>query len=118
MKTLVDSSVWISHFKTPNLRLISLLENTYVVTHSFILTELYLGIPKNKKEIFSRLNHIPVLRSISYAELCFFIDEFNLAGKGLGLVDTSILASAYLNDVSLYTLDKKLAAAARRIGIS
>ena len=40
----------------------------------------------------------------------------NLAGRGIGWVDAHLIASAIADRVRLWTLDRRLAAAARRLG--
>jgi len=51
-------------------------------------------------------------------EVLFFIDRNNLSGKGLGLVDVELLASALLADVPLWTSDRRLKTEASRLGIA
>ncbi len=115
MITLVDTSVWIGHFKKSDLKLVSLLENTQVVTHPFVLGELFLGRPKNKDVIFDQLHLLPKIKNIEYPEICHFINEFKLNQKGLGFIDISLLASAYYTEIRVYTLDKKLDAISKKI---
>ncbi len=113
--TLIDTSVWIAHFAKTDLKLVELLDRAQVVTHPFVLNEIYLGQPKNKKFIFSSLDRIPQLLLIIDPEIRSFINEFDLVGKGLGMVDICLLASCYIAQVDLYTLDKKLASFAHKI---
>jgi hypothetical protein len=37
-----------------------------------------------------------------------FIEKYHLMGKGLGYIDMHLLASAFLSNIPLWTLDKKL----------
>jgi hypothetical protein len=46
-----------------------------------------------------------------------FIEEHRLMGKGLGYIDAHLLASSLLSHVVLWTLDKRLGAKARSLGI-
>jgi predicted nucleic acid-binding protein len=108
MKTLVDTSVWIAHFKKSDSKLISLLEADDVLLHPFIFQELYLGKPKRADFIFERLLKLPSTPLLSEEQFCTFVGDFEISGKGIGVIDTHLLASAYLRKVSLYTLDKKL----------
>jgi predicted nucleic acid-binding protein len=108
MKTLVDSSVWIAHFKKPDSNLISLLESDDVVLHPFIIQELYLGRPKGKNFVFERLAKLPLAPLLSDEEFRHFVDSFKISGKGIGIIDTHILGSAYFEKTALYTFDKKL----------
>lgn len=115
MKYLVDTSVWISHFKKADDKLIALLKNDEVVVHPFIIQELYLGKPPGKEFIFDRLQKLPNVTIIDKDSFVGFVDEFSIVGKGVGALDTHLLASAYINGCKLYTYDKKLKTMADRI---
>ncbi len=108
MKTLVDSSVWIAHFKNADDQLIALLEADEVLIHPFIIQELYLGKPKGKDFVFERLSKLPQLPILSTEQFFSFCDENKISGKGVGCIDTHLLAAAHLHNVALYTLDKNL----------
>ena len=41
--TLVDTSIWIDHFRSPDRRLASLLHDGQVLSHPFVIGELGLG---------------------------------------------------------------------------
>jgi hypothetical protein len=45
---------------------------------------------------------------INNAEILQFIDNYRLMGKDIGLIDVYLLASAFLNGVTLWTIDNKL----------
>ncbi|MDH5718751.1 MAG: PIN domain-containing protein [Spirochaetia bacterium] len=106
--TLVDTSVWIDHFRNKNKKLIVLLEENKVLTHSFIIGELACGNIKNRNEILNLLKTLPFANEPTNEEVLVFIEKRNLYGKGLGFIDIHILSSALLNNSNLYTLDKKL----------
>ena len=108
MKTIVDSSIWIAHFKKSDKHLISLLEADDVLVHAFVLQELYLGKPKGKDFDFERLAKLPQLPVLTTEEFFLFCDEYKVSAKGIGCVDTHLLASAILHKVEIYTHDKKL----------
>lgn len=50
---LVDTSVWIDHFRHNNKELSELLNNDEVVCHPYIIGELACGNLSNRKEIIS-----------------------------------------------------------------
>ena len=50
-------------------------------------------------------------------EILLFIEKNNLMGHGLGLIDIHLFASAVLNDVLLWTLDKQLKDESSKIGV-
>ena len=105
---LVDTSVWVSHLREGNLHLVMLLNSGKVACHPFIIGELACGNIKNRAEILSKLHSLPKCLFVEYDEVLQFIEFRQLMGKGLGYIDTSLLASAILTDIPIWTLDKKL----------
>ena len=115
---LVDTSIWISHFKHTNLKLQQLLEAGEVATHPYVLGELVCGGIINRAEIFSLLQELPAYSPISSIEFLHFVQSYSLAAQGIGFVDVHLLASAVLNSDFLWTLDKKLALIAANFQIA
>lgn len=105
---LVDTSVWISHFKERDARLEALLEEAQAVSHSFVIGELACGNLKNRREILSLLQALPEAPLVSQNEILYFIESNSLTGRGLGWVDVHLLASAQLMGIALWTLDRRL----------
>jgi predicted nucleic acid-binding protein len=60
------------------------------------------------------LPNVPV---VDQAELLEFIERRRFMGKRLSFVDLHLLASALLAGVPLWTYDRKLADAARSLGV-
>jgi predicted nucleic acid-binding protein len=85
-----------------------LLNKGIVVCHPFIVGELACGNLKNRHEILSLLQELPSVEMAEHDEILQFIDKNNLMGKGLGLIDIHLLASAVLTDIPIWTNDKKL----------
>ena len=112
---LVDTSVWISHFRETHDGLVELLNNGDVVCHPFIIGELACGNLKNRTDIISLLEALPMVFLVSHEEVLAFIETRNVMGKGLGYVDVHLLAATLLTGVSLWTLDKKLEKAAKEL---
>jgi predicted nucleic acid-binding protein len=106
---LVDTSVWISHLREGNTELEALLNNGEVMCHPFIVGELACGGIKNRAEILSLLQLLPMAIQAEHEEVLHFIETHGLMGKGLGYVDMHLAASAVLAGVPLWTLDKGLA---------
>ena len=113
---LVDTSVWVSHFREGKTNLQSLLVEGRVLCHPFVIGELACGNLQNRKEILSRLKSLPQTATVQHDEVLIFIERHKLMGQGLGYVDMHLLASAFLSDVCFLTLDKKLNAAAHELG--
>ncbi len=115
---LVDTSVWVSHFREGNPELVKLLDDGQVACHPFIIGEIACGSLKNRAKILSLLQALPTALEANHAEVLRFIESNKLMGKGLGYVDVHISASAKLTGVPLWTLDKRLNEANNKLGIS
>ena len=105
---LVDTSVWITHFRDGNSRLNKLLFDESVICHPLIIGEIACGYLKNRNEIISLLKSLPETLHVENDEILQFIDQRKLMGLGIGLIDIHLLASSILSDALLWTLDKRL----------
>lgn len=115
---LVDTSIWVDHFKHRVSLLEDLLNSGEVVTHPFIIGELACGNLRNRIEILNLLSALPTLQIASHSEALRLIATRSLHGKGIGWVDIHLLSSALLNHIPLWTRDKKLNAVAKAMDIS
>ena len=113
---LVDTSIWVSHFREGHPDLEILLAEGCVATHPFVIGELACGNLKNRAEILSLLRALPSTAVAEHEEVMVFIENHRLMGKGLGYVDVHLLASAILSGVPLWTEDKSLARACMDLG--
>jgi len=109
---LVDTSVWVSHFRDGNIELANLLNVGSVLCHPLIVGELACGNLKDRTVILSFLQLLPMSIEAEHEEVLSFIENHHLMGKGMGYVDVHLIASALLTGVPIWTLDKKLAQAA------
>jgi hypothetical protein len=114
---LVDTSVWVSHFRDGNAGLANLLNDGRVVCHPFIIGELACGNLKDRTVILSSLRLLPMGIEAEHDEVLSFIENHRLMGKGLGYVDAQLITSAVLTGVPVWTLDKKLAQVADTLNI-
>lgn len=115
---LVDTSVWISHFRFGNAALARFLIEGKVECHPFVIGELACGNLSNRKEILSLLHALPSTSVLEAEEVLQFIEQRRLAGLGMGLVDVHLLASAVLSKTPLWTEDKNLLKIATRLGVA
>ena len=114
---LVDTSVWVAHLLEGNTGLEILLNDGDVICHPLIIGELACGNLKNRSEILSLLQSLPMVSQAEHTEVMQFIENFHLMGKGLGYIDMHLLASALLSNISLWTFDKKLNRVASKLGL-
>ncbi|HEY2954425.1 MAG TPA: type II toxin-antitoxin system VapC family toxin [Candidatus Eisenbacteria bacterium] len=115
---LVDTSVWVDHLRFRNPRLVSLLEDSEVLTHPFVVGELACGRLHNRGEILRLLATLPGAVVARHADVLAFVDGRRLAGRGIGWIDAHLLASAVLSQVRLLTLDRRLARVAGAVGVA
>ena len=118
MNVLVDTSIWVNHFRASNPNLESLLDNTEVICHPLIIGELACGNLKNRKEILSLLSALPMAPEVDYDEALEFIELNSMMGKGIGFIDVMLLASSRLAELTIWTNDKRLKEAAQGLRIS
>jgi predicted nucleic acid-binding protein len=115
---LVDTSIWIDHLRTGNAELIALLEESIVLGHSWVTGELSLGQLSARREILILLGNLPQATVATPEEITKLIEDRHLHGLGIGYVDAQLLAATLLTaDAQLWTRDKRLSAAAARLGI-
>ncbi|MGQ0695384.1 MAG: type II toxin-antitoxin system VapC family toxin [Nitrospiraceae bacterium] len=118
MPTLVDTSVWLDHFRTNSPTLRQLLDEDLVVCHPLVIGELACGNMKHRSEVLESLAVLPTTPTVEYQELLTFIETHKLFGQGLGWIDVHLLASTLLQQVTLWTRDQPLRQAARKLRCS
>jgi predicted nucleic acid-binding protein len=120
MSVIIDTSVWIDHFRNRNDVLVSLLQADLALMHQMVLVELACGTPPAPRA--RTLGEIALLRACNQAsleEVMHLAEREKLYGLGCGLVDISLLGSALISPgASLWTLDKRLADLAERFGVA
>ncbi|PZO54831.1 MAG: VapC toxin family PIN domain ribonuclease [Alphaproteobacteria bacterium] len=116
---LVDTSIWIDHFRAADPQLADLLTRNEVLTHPAVIGEIALGSVAARAEVLRHLKNLPAALVATAEEVMVFIDNHGLANSGVGYVDASLLASAALTPgAALWARDKKLHAAAVRCGVA
>jgi predicted nucleic acid-binding protein len=117
---LVDTSVWIDHFRRRNATLVSLLNRDQIRIHPMVIGELACGTPPSPRtQTLGDLALLPPVQVASLSETMGFIERESLYGLGCGLVDMMLLASTRMTPgITLWTLDKRLADVADRFGVA
>ena len=119
MTVLVDTSVWVDHFRRPNAVLAELLALDQVLTHPLVVGELACGTPPEPR--LRTLGDMALLLPADQAapaEVRDFIEREALFGLGCGLIDLTLLASTLMTaSAQLWTMDKRLASLATRFGV-
>jgi predicted nucleic acid-binding protein len=73
---LVDSAIWMDHFRQPDERLKYYLLEERVVTHPHIIGEVSLGYLKNRRQILDLLYN---LTSVLFKESHYFLNFIDLS---------------------------------------
>ena len=115
---LVDTSIWVDHLRVADRQLTRLLLDEVVFCHPFVVGELACGALRRRREILGLLRHLPQAPVVDHEEVLAFVDMHALMGSGLGWVDVNLLASATLAGERFWTRDRRLAQAARRLGVA
>lgn len=114
---LVDTSVWIDHFRRGDAQLVDLLERATVIMHPFVVGEIACGSLGDRLSILELLQDLPAAAVAEGEEVLGFIASRALHGKGIGYVDVHLLASVALTaGAKLWTRDKRLRVAAEALG--
>lgn len=119
MSVLVDTSVWVEHFRRRLPALIQLLGVDDVLTHPLVMLELTCGTPPEPRA--RTLGDLALLRQTRLAtpgEVADWIERERLYGRGCGAVDCTLLASVLLTpSTKLWTRDRRRAQLAEQFGV-
>jgi predicted nucleic acid-binding protein len=117
---LVDTSVWVDHFRNRNENLVSLLTLDLALSHPLIVTELACGTPPApRSRTLTDIATLPQARQATLDEVRGFIEREKLYGLGCGVVDLALLASTLLTPGSrLWSLDRRLLGLAQRFDVA
>ena len=115
---LVDTSVWIAHFRAslPGLR--QLLLDQQLLTHPFIIGELACSNLPARTETLTWLLRQPAALVARDSEVLKLIETKRLWASRIGWVDAHLLAGALVSNCQLWTYDRPLREAAARLKLS
>ncbi|RCS22112.1 type II toxin-antitoxin system VapC family toxin [Phyllobacterium salinisoli] len=116
---LVDTSIWIDHFRHGNAGLRKIIEEDRLICHPFVIGELALGSLRDRDAVMAFLAVQREAFVATHDEVMTMIDRHLIFSMGIGYTDAHLLASTLLDRRStLWTRDKRLAAAAQKAGAS
>jgi predicted nucleic acid-binding protein len=115
---LADTSVWIDHLRSTNLEMRNLLGRGQIAIHPLVVAELALGSVRDRARTLLYLDLLPATRVAQIGEVRHMIEAHILYSKGIGLTDAHLIASVLITPgTHLWTLDKRLRAIAKSLGI-
>ncbi|AGS25819.1 type II toxin-antitoxin system VapC family toxin [Rhizobium etli] len=116
---LVDTSIWIDHFRHRDAELSKIIEEDRLLCHPFVIGELALGSLRDRDAVMAFLAAQREAFIATHDEVMTMIDRHLIFSMGIGYTDAHLLASTLLDRRStLWTRDKRLAAAAQKAGAS
>jgi predicted nucleic acid-binding protein len=99
--------------------LVSLLADERVLAHPYVIGEISLGSLRDRDVVLGALLDLPSAPVATPEETSFLIEREKLFNRGIGYVDTSLLASARLQPgVTIWTRDKRLKKVADELNLS
>ena len=86
--------------------------------HPFVSGELACGNLKDRQSVLADLQTLPQAKLASNSEVLRLIEDQRIWGRGLGWIDTHLLASSLLSNCRLWTFDSRLAKVAMELRLS
>jgi predicted nucleic acid-binding protein len=115
---LVDTSVWIDHLRSADVKLQELLQNEQVLTHPFIRMELALGSIATREKVLADLARLPQAPAATIEELFRLIELRKLYRRGIGPTDLQLICCALFDkSISIWTRDRRLGEVADELGL-
>jgi len=120
MSVIVDTSVWVDHFRHHNRALVDLMLQDSVLVHPMVIVEIACGTPPSpRSQSRENLALLQPCKQATLSEVLALVEREKLYGLGCGLVDMCLLASTLITPAAaLWTLDKHLADLAHRFGVA
>ncbi len=115
---LVDTSVWIEHFRRGVPVLAELLHDGRVACHPAVVGELACGVLHQREVSLALFRHLPSATPATDDEALQFIEDHRLFGRGLGWTDVHLLAAAAVSGDQLWTIDRRLGEAAQKLRLA
>jgi len=107
--TLVDTSVWVEHFRLGNPELAAKLLAGEVATHAMVVGELACGRLPDRRRTLALLQHLPAVPRLDDGLVLEVVERRGWRGQGVGWVDVHLAAAALAAAMPLWTLDRRLA---------
>lgn len=121
MNVLVDTSVWIRFLsnRLPDAaELDRLLARDEVAGHEFVYGELLIGDRGGRHALLASYQQMDRVPTIPHDDVAAFVRARKAHGRGIGWIDTHLLASALVGGVQLWTTDAPLRVIAEELGIA
>ncbi len=115
---LTDTSIWVNHIRLAEPELVAHLGAGDVLMHPFVIGELAVGNLRRRAVFLDFLLTLPQPRLASDSDVLQFVEERKLYGRGISYIDAHLLVSARFSAALLWTVDRRLQAAATDLGLA
>lgn len=116
---LVDTSVWVDHFRKRDAQLYQQLQRNNIAIHPFVVTELVLGTLPDRQKTTAYLDLLPMVKVALMSEVRRMIEAHSLFKRGIGFVDAHLIASTLITPHTvLWSRDKRLCDVAEAFGLN
>ncbi len=115
MTVLVDTSVWIRFLSNREpfaSALDELLSRDEVVGHELVFGELLIGDRGGRGRFLADYQRMDQASVVPHPEVVAFVRARRLYGRGVGWIDTHLLASAIVGRFAIWTADQRFSALA------
>ncbi|THV12306.1 type II toxin-antitoxin system VapC family toxin [Rhizobium rhizophilum] len=114
---LVDTSIWIDHFRYGDAELRKIITDDRLLCHPYVVGKLALGSLRERDAVIAFLAAQREATIATHTEVMTVIDRHSIFSMGIGYTDAHLLTSTLLDRrASIWTRDKRLAAAAQKVG--
>ena len=117
---LADTSIWVELFRKGRFKsdLESLIVNSQLCTHPYVVAELACGSLPDRKKTLTNLDKLTALPTISVADVRVMIEARGLWAKGIGSTDAQLIASCLATPgTRIWTTDEALGRVAHALQI-
>jgi predicted nucleic acid-binding protein len=115
---LADTNIWIDFFREGDTHFGLALWRGDVKTHWVVIGELSTGNLSKRSATLHELRALDRVEPATELESLALIENQKLHGKGLSWADVQLLASCLIHNVPLWTRDKRLREAAKKLHCS
>jgi predicted nucleic acid-binding protein len=105
---VVDTNIWVFHWRQPNRLLTDMVADGEIWTHPIVIGELSMGTLRNREQTLWDLTRLGRPPLATDAETRQMVDARRLWGRGIGWNDAKILASVVIGGCLLWTRDIRL----------
>ena len=111
--------MWVEHYRAGSDALRSLIHKDLLLAHPFVIGELAMGSLKQRAITLQSLKLLPQVLVARDEEVMLLVESHRFYSKGLSYVDAHLLTSSLITtDCRLWTYDKRLHEAGRKLGIA